>query len=110
MPKNEQRAAESHLEVLMMHIVKVIIQPWKMTFSWLNSIRNSRIEIQKLQKKAPSLNRNFFEKIWDKVFRKAKKKAEEETGETCDLENLDWKDVFDKDWDKENPDEGENKK
>ncbi len=96
MPKNEQRATESHLEVLMTHIVKVIIQPWKMTFSWLNSIRNSRIEIQKLQKKAPSLNCNFFEKIWDKIFRKAKKKAEEETGETCDLETLDWKDVFDK--------------
>ncbi len=44
------------------------------------------------------------------VFRKAKKRAEEETSEKCDIETLDWKDVFDKNWDDENPDEDKPKK
>ena len=73
MPKKAQRAAESHLEILMMHIIKIIIQSWKKTYSWLNSIRNARKAIKELQEKNPSLNRNFFEKIWDMVFKRAKK-------------------------------------
>ncbi len=104
MSKANQRATESHLEILMMHIIKILIQPYKKTMSWINSIRNARNRIIDIQQKNPSLNKNFLSKIWDMVFKKAKKRAEEETGEKCDLETLDWKDVFDKNWDEENPD------
>lgn len=107
MPQNDKNAAESHLEILMMHIIKVLIQPLKKTMSWINSIKNARDQIRRIQRKAPSINKNFLLKIWDKVFRRAKKAAENETGEKCDLETLDWKDVFDKDWDGENPDKKE---
>ncbi len=110
MSQNEKHAAESQLEVLMMHIIKILIQPLKKTRSWLISMKNARKKIKDIQESKPSINRNFFEKIWNIVFRRAKKRAEEETGEKCDLETLDWKDVFDKNWDEENPDEGKPKK
>ncbi len=110
MSQKDKNAVESHLEILMMHIIKILIQSYKKTRSWLNSIKNARDQIRRIQRREPSINKNFLSKIWDMVFKKAKKRAEEETGEKCDLETLDWKDVFDKNWDEENPDEGKPKK
>ncbi len=60
MSKADQRATESHLEILMMHIIKILIQPLKKTNIWLISIKNAQKKIKDIQKSKPFLNRNFF--------------------------------------------------
>ncbi len=91
----DKNAIKSQLVRLMMHVLKFLIQPLKRTASWIASINNARDEIEKYTRKKPSL-KNYILSIWDGVFRKAKLDAEDETGENCDIEELDWETVFNK--------------
>jgi len=99
MSKKEERAFESQLVRLMKHILKILIQPYKRTQSWLNSIQDARRQIRFLQKKHPRLkNESWLAKKWKTLFEKAKKDAEKETGEECNAENLSEEEVFDQDY------------
>lgn len=55
MEKCERRALESHIRNVTLHFLKWRYQPEKRGTSWRQSIRNRRIEIQKLLRDSPSL-------------------------------------------------------
>jgi uncharacterized protein DUF29 len=55
MGKRERRALESHIRNVLLHLLKWRAQPEKRGASWRQSIRNGRIEIQKLLRDSPSL-------------------------------------------------------
>src|SRR4051812_43523175 len=55
MEKRERRALESHIRNVTLHLLKWQYQPEKRGSSWRQSIRNGRIEIQKLLRDSPSL-------------------------------------------------------
>jgi hypothetical protein len=56
MGKRERRALESYLRNVTSHLLKWRYQPEKRGASWRQSIRNGRIEIQKLLRDSPSLS------------------------------------------------------
>jgi len=101
---NLKKALESQLVRLMMHILKFFIQPLKRTRSWIISIYNARDKIDEILRKQPSL-KNRIKLIWNDVFRKAKKKAEEETEQDCDIEELDWDTTFNQKFDLDDEDD-----
>jgi len=43
--------------------------------------------------------KNYLLEIWNDVFRKAKRKAEEETDQDCDIKELDWDTTFNQKFD-----------
>ncbi len=94
MSKTDKRALESHLENLMMHILKWKNQIQKRSKSWINTIRNSRNKIQEIQSKTPSLNDKYLEKIFEETLEKARKTAESEMQEPVKDSQLTWDDVF----------------
>jgi hypothetical protein len=53
--KSERRQIESHLTVLMMHLLKWQFQPTKRSKSWQLTIRNARREIDRAIARSPSL-------------------------------------------------------
>lgn len=53
--KRERRALESHIRAVTLHLLKWQYQPEQGGTSWRQSIRNGRIEIQKLLRDSPSL-------------------------------------------------------
>lgn len=55
MGERERGALESHMRNVMLHLLKWQHQPEKRGASWRQSIRNGRIEIQKLLRDSPSL-------------------------------------------------------
>lgn len=91
----EKKALQGQLVRLMMHILKFMIQVPKRSISWINSIINARNEINNITKKKPSL-KNYILEFWDTAFSRAKRDAEKETQENCDIDQLDWETVFNK--------------
>jgi hypothetical protein len=55
MGKRERRALESHIRNVTLHLLKWRYQREKRNASWRQSIRNGRIEVQKLLRDSPSL-------------------------------------------------------
>jgi len=55
MGKSHQRALESRLEILLIHLLKWTFQPERMTPSWKHTIREQRMRIADHLKKNPSL-------------------------------------------------------
>jgi Domain of unknown function DUF29 len=55
MGKRERRALESHIRNVTLHLLKWCYQPEKRGASWRQSVRNGRIEIQKLLRDSSSL-------------------------------------------------------
>jgi hypothetical protein len=53
--RSDRRAVRSHLEVLIAHLLKCIVQPERRTASWDQTIRNQRAAIAKLLERNPSL-------------------------------------------------------
>lgn len=53
--KSERRAISSQLERILIHLLKWEYQPQRRTDSWLDSITDGRIQIQKILKENPSL-------------------------------------------------------
>jgi len=79
MGKSQQRALESRLEVLLMHLVKWQYQPRRRTPSWQFTIKEQRRRIGKLLQKNPSLGSTLEEVLAD-AYENAVFIASEETG------------------------------
>jgi len=79
MGKNRQRALESRLEILLMHLLKWQFQPERMTPSWKYTIREQRKRITDHLKKNPSLKPLVPEACTD-AYSYAVMSASEETG------------------------------
>lgn len=77
--RSERRSLESHLENLLLHLLKIRYQPEKHTRSWDLSIKNSKYEIEKRLKANPSL-RPALPDIFLEAFEYARKRAIDETG------------------------------
>jgi hypothetical protein len=63
--KRERRALESYLRNVMLYLLKWRYQPEKRGASWRQSIRNGRIEIQKLLRDSPSLSGEVSQMLAD---------------------------------------------
>jgi Domain of unknown function DUF29 len=77
---NEQRhAVESHLRILLAHLLKWRYQPQRRRRSWQTSILNVRTEITRRLERNPSLQRAWPEMLaW--AYPKARQLAASETG------------------------------
>jgi hypothetical protein len=85
MARNEERALESYLVVLMSHLLKYRYQADKVTGSWEASIENSRDRIAELLLRSPSLKSKLEESFKD-AFPLARREAGAEIG----LRKLEW--------------------
>lgn len=94
MSQQLKSASFSQLVRLMKHIIKWQLQPERRSVSWVTSIADAREEIEAIQVTKPSLNRAYFESVWDKAFDKAVRQAENETGLSNTLPTLSWQIVF----------------
>jgi hypothetical protein len=79
MGKRERRALESYLRNVTLHLLKWRYQPEKRGTSWRQSIRNGRIEIQKLLRDSPSLLREVSQMLTGE-YSAARADAVDETG------------------------------
>ena len=78
MGKSEQRSLASHLRNLLMHLLKWQYQADIDSRSWQSSIINARLEIARLLKDSPSLNRKLFE-LLNEEYAAARRLASVET-------------------------------
>lgn len=79
MAKRERRALESHIRNVTLHLLKWRYQPDKRSSSRRQSIRNGRIEIQKLLRDSPSLATHVLQMLADE-YPAARADAIDETG------------------------------
>jgi len=79
MGKRERRSLESHIRNVTLHLLKWGYQSDKRSVSWRQSIRNGRIEIQKLLRDSPSLTSQVSQ-ILDGEYPAARADAVDETG------------------------------
>ena len=79
MGRSEKRVIESNLRVLLMHLLKYQYQPERRSNSWLSTIIEHRIRINKDLKASPSL-KGYFEQIFDETYQDARILASVETG------------------------------
>jgi hypothetical protein len=77
--KRDQRGVESHLRVVLLHLLKWQMRPQKRSCSWRTSIRTHRITLSKIFDQSPSLKRHDQE-VQHKVFVEAVGLAMDETG------------------------------
>ncbi len=94
MARSEKRALSSQLIRLMMHVIKLRIQPEKRSKSWLLTIKNARFEIAELRAYTPSLNEDFIEGIWEKSLKQARAEADIDTGLSSKDTEITSEDVF----------------
>lgn len=83
MGKSEQRAIESNLVVVLLHLLKYKYQPHKKSNSWKSSIREHRRRIRRAFKTSPSL-KNYLRSVFDECYRDATEQAADETGLALD--------------------------
>ena len=83
MGKRERQALESQIRNVLLHLLKWRAQPEKRSVSWRQSIRNGRIEIQKLLRDSPSLAGQVPQMVEDES-PAARADASDETGLTED--------------------------
>ena len=98
MPQKFYHAIESLLAVLMAHVLKWIEQPEKRSSSWVKTINDTRMQIKKQQAQKPSANDNFIRSVWEKIFGRGKRIAEDEMKKKAKTDELTWKQVFDDDY------------
>lgn len=79
MGKRDRRALESHIHNVLLHLLKWRYQAEKRTASWRQSIRNGRIETQKLLRDSPSLA-NQIPQMIEVEYSAARDDAIDETG------------------------------
>jgi hypothetical protein len=85
MARNEERALESYLVVLLHHLLKYRYQAGKITGSWEASIENSRERIANLLRRSPSLKSKL-----DEIFTEAYPLARREAGAEMGLRKRAW--------------------
>jgi hypothetical protein len=83
MGRSEQRAIESNLVVVILHLLKYKYQSEKRTNSWKASIREHRRRLKKAFSVSPSLKR-YFEEVFDECYQDGREQAADETGLTLD--------------------------
>jgi hypothetical protein len=98
MGRRDRRAMESHLIILMQHIIKWKTQTNSRTKSWKLSIDNARREIIKIQKNMPSISNAFIESVWQESFHDALEIAETEMKRKSDITSLSWYEVFEEEY------------
>jgi hypothetical protein len=77
---NEQtHAVESHLAILLLHLLKWCYQPGRRSRSWRLSIRNARIEIRKRLRRSPTLRADLPTILLD-AYADARKLTMDNTG------------------------------
>ncbi|AFZ37506.1 protein of unknown function DUF29 [Stanieria cyanosphaera PCC 7437] len=79
MGRNEQRAIESNLVVVLLHLLKYKYQPVKRSNSWKASIREHRRRLRKAFSASPSLKR-YFKEVFDECYQDSREQAADETG------------------------------
>ncbi|HHP7231554.1 MAG TPA: DUF29 domain-containing protein [Xenococcaceae cyanobacterium] len=78
MGRSEQRAIESNLVVVLLHLLKYQYQPDKRTNSWRASIREHRRRLKRAFRLSPSLKR-YFEEVFDECYQDSREQAADET-------------------------------
>ena len=76
---SEKNAIESHLIILLLHLLKIKYQPTMYCKSWENSVENAKFRIKRLVEKNPSLRTKVSEFLADAYF-SARLQASSETG------------------------------
>lgn len=76
--RSQRNAIESHLRVLIVHLLKFLVQPERATPSWEVTLGNQRIEIAWLLSRNPSL-RTYPAKVLAETYRDAVQRAVQET-------------------------------
>jgi hypothetical protein len=84
MGRSEQRAVESNLVVVLLHLLKYKYQPEQRTNSWKASIREHRRRLRKAFSASPSLKRHF-EEVFDECYQDGREQAADETGLALDI-------------------------
>ena len=79
MVKSEKRSLRSHLEVVLMHLLKYKYHPQKRTNSWHYTIYEHRDRIEKAFQDSPSL-RPYFDTVFEECYKVARKKVAIEMG------------------------------
>jgi hypothetical protein len=92
----DKRALESYLIRVMQHVIKWKLQPERRSRSWIQTIRNGRKEIRKLQQETPSLtDQVIHEQLWDDCLDSALGEAEADMDRDIPPMTLTWEEVFD---------------
>lgn len=81
--RSEKRELESRLTILLMHLLKYKYQSSKRSNSWLFTIREQRLRIEKSLKDSPSL-KNYLQNIFRETYSDTRALAADETGLTID--------------------------
>lgn len=76
--RSQRAAIESHLTVLIIHLLKFRMQPSRITVSWRVTLRNQRKDIEQRIARNPSL-REYPASILTEVYRSAVRRAAQET-------------------------------
>lgn len=79
MAGSDKRAFESSMRVLLQHMLKVLIQPEKLTRSWLYSIAVQQVDARRLIETEPGM-RPFLPGLYDAAYTDARRLASVETG------------------------------
>src|SRR5690242_10540647 len=72
--RSEQRALESHLEILLIHLLKWRYQPGRRSSSWEVSILNPRDHVEEVLGVSPSLKTRLVEAL-EHAYRRARREA-----------------------------------
>ena len=85
---SEKNAIESHIVIILIHMIKMHMQPERSGKSWDDSIVNARVKIEMIIEKNPSLKR-YPEEVFTKCYQRAMKRASKEMGfESRDIQGL----------------------
>lgn len=79
MGRSERRAIESNLTIVLLHLLKYKYQPTHRSNSWLASILEHRLRINKQFKESPSL-KPYLEQVFEECYGEAMLRASVETG------------------------------
>jgi uncharacterized protein DUF29 len=86
--QSDERAVRSQLRRMLMHLIKVRIQPERAGSSWRESVVSARDEIEDLMERSPSLRRHLEETL-ESTYRRAVKSALDETNLQSQAKKLD---------------------
>lgn len=79
MGARDQREVRSYLIRLVLHLLKWKFQPALRSPSWMDSIDQSRVELEGIFRQSPSLKRYSLESF-EEIYPKAVRQAEHQTG------------------------------